>query len=76
MQTLGQGGTRLTQLPLDGSAAYDIPVRGGLSITPNPLRANAIAPDGRILVCVASLSSWFWPVAILDPTARTLSIVP
>lgn len=31
------------------------------------LAPNAISRDGRIVVRVAPLDSWFWPAAIIDP---------
>jgi hypothetical protein len=33
----------------------------------NSLGPNAVGRDGRILVPVAPLDSWFWPAAIFDP---------
>jgi hypothetical protein len=39
---------------------------GQYRITGFPLTPNAIGPDGRILVSVAPLHSWYWPAAVID----------
>jgi serine/threonine protein kinase len=35
---------------------------------------NAIAPDGRVLLRVAPVDNWFWPVAVLDPASGDLQL--
>ena len=70
-----QSGSRLVRVPAAGGPAEPIPFAGGMRLTALPLAAAAIGKDGRILVQVASVDSWFWRVAILDPsTGRTKRI--
>jgi hypothetical protein len=75
--------TRLTDGAIERSrtvlpgAPREIKVQGDMAVSINPLVANAVAPDGRILVQVVSRASWFWPAAIIDPgTGRSASYHP
>ena len=68
-------GSRLLRVPAQGGKPEPLPFQGDLRLTPLPLSTTAIARDGRILVQVASVDSWYWHTAILDPaTGRTQKI--
>jgi hypothetical protein len=40
------------------------------------ISANAVGPDGRIVLSVVPKNSWFWPLAILDPKTGKLEVLP
>jgi Tol biopolymer transport system component len=46
----------------------------GFSLANLPVAPNAVGPDGRILLQVAPLDSWFWRAAILDPRSGKMEI--
>jgi Tol biopolymer transport system component len=69
-------GSRLLRIPVTGGPARAIPFQQNLTLTSTPLAANAIAKDGRILVQVASVDSWYWRAAILDPASGQVTRVP
>ena len=69
-------GSRLIRLPASGTSGQAIPFHGDLRLTAMPLAPNAVAKDGRILVQVAALDSWFWRAAILDPSTGQVTRIP
>jgi predicted Ser/Thr protein kinase len=58
--------TRLVRVPLDGSAAREIPLDGQFHLTFDPLNAAAISRDDRLLVPLTSLDSWFFVPGTID----------
>jgi eukaryotic-like serine/threonine-protein kinase len=69
-------GSRLVRVPVSGGAGKEIPFHGNLTLTANPLGPNAIGRDGRILVQVASLDSWYWRAALLHPSSGQVTRIP
>lgn len=68
---------RLFRLPLDGAPESEITVRSESRIALGVyLSSNAVGADGRIIVQVVLPASWYWPIAILDPTSGALTLVP
>jgi hypothetical protein len=67
-------------------AVFRVPVEGGegeeLAVPPEyhiafpPLSPAAVDDRGRLLVTVVSAHSFYYSTAILDPTAKTFTIVP
>jgi tRNA A-37 threonylcarbamoyl transferase component Bud32 len=76
IQVIDGSGVHLLHVSLDGAVSQEIPVHSQLPIANTALTPNAVAPDGRILVEVGSLASWFWPTAILDPRTGSLTMAP
>jgi sugar lactone lactonase YvrE len=82
IQLVDKDGVRLIRRTIRRTAAgmekekeKEIRVPAGYRLTTDPLSPNAVGRDGRILVEVASPSSWFWRLAILDPGAGTIQMV-
>jgi WD40 repeat protein len=58
---------RLFRVPLDGSAEREIVLDGSNRLVPVwPLTPGAIHPDGRMLVSLLPVHSWFNPIGVLD----------
>jgi DNA-binding beta-propeller fold protein YncE len=69
--------TRLFRVPLDGTKEEEIEVHGDLHVSSfGSISANAVGPDGRIVLSVVPKNSWFWPLAILDPKTGKLEVLP
>jgi hypothetical protein len=76
VQRFEKGGVRLFRVPANGEEHVEVPVKEGrLRLAPYPLGARAIHADGRVLVPVTSMESWFWRVAILEKDG-TLTPIP
>jgi hypothetical protein len=71
-----KGGSRLVRLQVSGGPQEAIGFPGDLRLTTMPLGPDAIGRDGRILAPVASSDSWYWHVAILDPSKRQVQRIP
>jgi len=71
-----KSGSRLVRIAAAGGDPQPMPFAGGLRLTAMPLGATAVAKDGRILVQVASVDSWFWRAAILDPASGRTTPIP
>lgn len=71
-----KSGSRLVRIAAAGGEAQPMPFADGLRLTAIPPSATAVARDGRILVQVASVDSWFWHAAILDPLSGRTTPIP
>jgi hypothetical protein len=69
-------GIRLVRRTLAGGAEQEVPVRGGVRLTPWPIAPNAVARDGRIVVRVTTKDTWYWPAAILEPRTGSVEFLP
>ncbi len=68
-------GVRLVRVPLGGGPERPIPVASGARPAPaGTLSPTAVGKDGRILLQVATGSSWFWPAGLLDPQTGRVQI--
>jgi len=71
-------GVRLTRVPLSGGPGHDIRVQSDrpISLLPVAPRVTAVRKDGKILVPVLGVESWFIGLAILDPVTGKFTRVP
>jgi hypothetical protein len=71
-----KAGSRLVRVQVSDSRQDAIGFPGDLRLTAMPLGPDAIGKDGRILAPVASSDSWYWHVAILDPSKPQVKRIP
>jgi hypothetical protein len=71
-----KAGTHLVWISLSGSPGHDVRVQKDLPISPQPLGGNSVRRDGKLLVEVAPKDSWFYSLAMLDPTTGALTTIP
>jgi Tol biopolymer transport system component len=66
---------RLFQVPLEGSAEREVTIqdRDPLSLI-NPLTPGAAHPNGRVLVSMGAIDSWFNRIGMLDPKAGRITV--
>jgi DNA-binding beta-propeller fold protein YncE len=76
VQRNGMNGVDLFRVPVAGGYELRIPLQGDLRLAPAPLSGRAVGPDGRIVVTVASRSSWRWGPAFLDPATGAVERIP
>ena len=76
VQRNGAEGVGLFRVPVTGAYAVSLPLLGELRLAPAPISGRAVAPDGRIVVTVASRDAWRWRPALLDPSTGALQLVP
>ena len=69
-------GSRLVRVASVGGEARPIPFRGDVRLTATPLSATAVGKDGRILVQVASVDSWYWRAGVVDPASGLAKAIP
>jgi tRNA A-37 threonylcarbamoyl transferase component Bud32/Tol biopolymer transport system component len=70
-------GVKLVAVPLAGGAERPVIYQTStLRLTPLPLSAGAVGPDGRVVVTAASKDSWYWGPALLDPLTGAVERVP
>ena len=65
----------LVRVPATGGKAEEIRVESGLSLAPVATGARAMRKDGKILISVSPTDSWFYRVAVLDPTTGRVAPV-
>jgi hypothetical protein len=71
-----KGKLAIVRIPLGGGAEETLPTSAGYRIANPPLSEGAVDARGRILVSVLSINSFFYESAILDPTAKTFTVLP
>jgi hypothetical protein len=76
VQRNGADGVGLFRVPVTGAYAVSLPLQGELRLAPAPISGRAVAPDGRIVVTVASRDAWRWRPALLDPATSALQVIP
>jgi eukaryotic-like serine/threonine-protein kinase len=67
---------RLVRVPLPDGPQKDIRIQGDTALNYIPIGGKAVREDGEILVGIAPKDSYFFGVAILDPTTGELTKVP
>ena len=72
----GADGLQLFRMPAAGGEATRIPVPSGFNMTPLPLSPSAINRDGRILIPVNMLDTFFFQAAVFDTVHNTMKLMP
>jgi hypothetical protein len=67
---------RLFRLPLDGGAEQEVAVHGADSVMGYPLAPGALNMDGRLLLPLQPLDSYFNPPGLLDTVTGRLTHLP
>jgi eukaryotic-like serine/threonine-protein kinase len=67
---------RLVRVPLSGGPQQEIRVRGDVPLIPNPVGPSAVNKDGKAVVGIAPLDSWFFRPAVLDLATGELRRIP
>ena len=57
-------------------ARQEIHIRGDIPMNNLPLSGSAIRQDGKILLGMQSMDSWFYTLAVLDPGSGRVTMVP
>jgi hypothetical protein len=70
----GQTGPRFSRLPLAGGPEVAIPYAGGLPVW--ALFSGGANRDGRVLLQVCPVNSWFCPSAVLDSHTGKVTRIP
>ena len=74
--TVSEGASlRLVRVPFSGGEETPIPMEEGFRPSDWYLHANAVGPDGKILLGVAEPSNWYWPPALLDPDTGNVEVI-
>ena len=76
VQRNGTEGVGLFRVPVTGAYAVSLPLRGELRLAPAPISGRAVAPDGRIVVTVASRDAWRWRPALFDAATGAVQPIP
>ncbi len=71
-------GARIVRLPVSGGEAKPIPLQlpSGMRIVTVPLTANAVSPNGQLVVGVATPDIWFYQAAIVDVETGKVQKIP
>jgi WD40 repeat protein len=72
--TVESARVRLFRFPLDGSAEHEIPTDGSIPLAPR--FRSSLRADGRLLVVLAPLDSWFFVPGILDTNTGRITRLP
>jgi hypothetical protein len=65
--------TRLVRVPLAGGAPQELPLNGPFHLTFHPVNSAAISREGRLLVPLTSLDSWFFVPGMIDLTTGRMT---
>jgi eukaryotic-like serine/threonine-protein kinase len=66
----------LVRVPVTGGAVEPIPLPPGIRLTEDPLCANAVDAQGRVLIEIATPESYFFGTALYDPARGAVTRVP
>jgi len=66
----------LVRVPVAGGAAEPIPIPEDLRLTSDPLPANAVDAQGRVLFETSSADSFFFSAALFDPARKSVTRIP
>jgi hypothetical protein len=72
---LREGRTRLLRVPLDGGAEREIPMSGNARPAPG-IESGAISKDGKLLLGLQELDSWFISPAVIDLATGRATRIP
>jgi predicted Ser/Thr protein kinase len=72
---LPEGRTRLLRVPLDGGAEREIPIGGNARPAPG-IESGAIGKDGKLLLGLQDLDSWFISPAVIDLATGRVTRIP
>ena len=67
---------RLLRVSLSGGPPQEIRVKSDVPLGPFPVGPSAVSKNGKAVVGVVPLDSWFFRLAILDLTTGELKIIP
>ncbi len=71
-----KGTLGIVRIPVSGGDAVELPVPPEYHVSVPPLSPAAVDARGRILVTVTSNHSFYYQTAILDPAAKSFTLVP
>jgi len=71
-----KGALEMIRIPVAGGDAEALPVPAEYHVANPPLSPSAVDSGGRILVTVISNHSFYYQTAILDPAAKSFTLVP
>jgi len=66
----------LVRVPVSGGAAEPIPIPEDLRLTSDPLPANAVDAQGRVLFETSTADSFFYSAALFDPARKSATRIP
>ena len=66
----------IVRIPVAGGDAEELPMPAEYHVAYPGLSPAAVDARGRILVPVASKHCWYYQTAILDPAAKSFTLVP
>ena len=72
----GKGVLTVVRMPVDGGAEETLPLSPEYRIANPAFAESAVDARGRMLVSVISKHSFFYDAAILDPAAKTFTVLP
>ncbi len=67
---------RLIRYPLPDGPELAIPLKGDMGIAPTGLGTNAIRKDGKILLSIVPVGSWFFQLGVLDSATGNVTRIP
>jgi hypothetical protein len=71
-----QGANEIVRMPLRGGDTEVLPVPPDYHVAATPLSPIAVDARGRILITVASKTSFYYQTAVLDPATQSFTFVP
>jgi Tol biopolymer transport system component len=69
------GGTRLVRQPLSGGPERPITIVDAIPLAPWFSWSSAVDKAGNILVPLAPVDSWFWPIGVLNPDTGRVRVL-
>jgi len=75
IQIFAADGVRLVRMPPSGPEQEVTFSAGPFVMYPIPLSANAVGPDGRILVHGGQTDTWQYYVGVIDPSKKSVQVV-
>ena len=76
IQLFAADGVRLIRMPSSGPEQEISFSTDRFVMYPIPLSANAVGPDGRILVQGGQTDTWSFYVGVIDPSKKSVKVVP
>jgi Tol biopolymer transport system component len=74
VSTVESAKVSLFRVPLDGTLEHEIATDGSIPLA--PVSPGLLSADGRLLVVLAPLDSWFWVPGILDTNTGRITRLP
>ncbi len=76
VKRVSNGVMGICRIPVAGGDAEELPMPAEYHVAYPGLSPAAVDARGRILVSVASKDCWYYQTAILDPAAKSFTLVP